>query len=177
VSQTLFYALRHDLVGLATAVEAEGALDYIETGVFRTSAICRLKSALDIPRLGEATGDSAMSCSTYLVTLPTHPIEARRIELRSGGVSYAIDQLINPHTISFCPAGAHGKALILHGRAATASDSAISSDLLKRFRKACRMQFTKVKAFYVGTDAHKALLNGTRLTLSTQTPREFDLAP
>lgn len=177
MSQSLFYALSEDLVALVRAVEVEGALDYVETGVFSTRTVHRLTSALDIRRLGEATGDSAAHCDTYLVTLPGLPIETRRIELTAGGLRYAIDQLINPDTITFSPAGAHGKGLIIHGRAGTASDTAISSDLMKRFRKELRRQFRKVKAFYVGPEAYKAFLSGTRLTLSTQTPREFDLAP
>jgi hypothetical protein len=48
---------------------------------------------------------------------------------------------------------------------------------MKRFNSAVKKTFTKVKAFYVGPKALELLERGMRLTISAQSPREFDLTP
>jgi hypothetical protein len=64
------------------------------------------------------------------------------------GVSrYAVDQLINPDTITFAAGGIWNNDILLNGGIGTASQSDGSSALFKRFRSALRKNFTKVKAF------------------------------
>jgi len=89
---------------------------------------------------------------------------------------FAIDQLKNPDTITFSPGGLWNNDILLHGRVATASQSKSSQALMKRFKAALQKTFVKVKAFYVGPQALMLLKNGQRLTISAQSPREFDLA-
>ncbi len=48
---------------------------------------------------------------------------------------------------------------------------------MKLFHGAVRKQFTKVRAFYVEPQALTWLYAGKRLTISDQSPREFDLKP
>jgi hypothetical protein len=88
---------------------------------------------------------------------------------------FVMDQLVNPDTIEFTPAGMWNEEIVLHGRVATASDTPGSKELMKHFRSALKKHFVKVNAFYVGTSALQLLKQGKRLTLSLQTPRAFDL--
>jgi len=177
MTQTLFYALAEDLAVLIKEVESVGSLHYLETGVFPAANVDRLKSALEIPQLGEATSDSGISSRAYLATLPSDSIELRRILLSSGNVAYAVDQLVNPDTVTFRPGGQRGVNSILHGMVGTVSDTDTSMNIMKRFRRAIRKRFRKVKAFYVGPAANEGLLQGMRLTQSLQSPPEFDLVP
>jgi hypothetical protein len=65
--------------------------------------------------------------------------------------------------------------IILHGRVATASDSKSARELMQRFRSAIRKNLTRIKAFWVGPAARVHLECGKRLTISVQSPHEFDL--
>jgi hypothetical protein len=87
-----------------------------------------------------------------------------------------VDQLRNPDSVTFTPAGIWDDDVILHGRVATASDSEASQALMRRFHVAIKKGFAKVKAFYVGPQAMELLKAGKRLTIAAQSPREFDLA-
>jgi hypothetical protein len=79
--------------------------------------------------------------------------------------------------VEFKPGGIWNEDVLLHGRIATASESQISQALMKRFQSAAKKTFSKVKAFYVGPKALVLLDSGKRLTISAQSPREFDLTP
>ena len=59
----------------------------------------------------------------------------RPVVLRSGGTNYHIDQLTNPDTVIFTPAGLWTEEIVLHGQVATASLSEPSKHLIERFRQ------------------------------------------
>jgi len=88
---------------------------------------------------------------------------------------FAIDQLDNPDTITFTPGGVWKEDILLHGGIGTASQSKTSEALMKRFRTIVKKAFVKVQAFYVGPQAFELLRRGKRLTISAQSPQEFDL--
>jgi hypothetical protein len=65
--------------------------------------------------------------------------------------------------------------ILLAGSIGTASETQASQALMKRFQAAFKKTFSKVKAYYVGPKALTLLKSGTRLTISAQSPPEFDL--
>jgi hypothetical protein len=130
---------------------------------------------VEIQNLGRATMESASGSQSYLVTEREIAIHVRPVATHSGITRYLLDQLINPDTVTFTPAGIWNTDVVLHGRVATVSDSAIAQELMKRFSKAIRKHFTKVNAFWVGPEALELLKAGKRLTIAAQSPPEFDL--
>jgi hypothetical protein len=72
--------------------------------------------------------------------------------------------------------GLWGDDILLHGRFASASKEAFSSELLQLVGSLVRKQFKKIKAFYVGQAAERMLDSGKRLTIAVQSPRTIDLS-
>lgn len=155
--------------------EAPGPLKYVLAGTSDSSAYLTFPRGIDIPEIGTASNESAINCTSFLVCSSDVQIRVRRLPLTGGKTRFAIDQLSNPETITFSPGGLWESDLLLHGRVATASESKASEALMRRFQTALQKTFTKVKAFYVGPQALMLLRSGRRLTISVQSPREFDL--
>jgi hypothetical protein len=170
-----FYATRNDIEPVLREVEAAGRLVYVRTGQFPTDAVSKITSALCIPTLGVADADDAVRCPTYLVAFDKSVICARRIVRNSGEVCFAVDQLMNPDTITFSYGGLRDPKLLLYGRVATASKSAQARKLMRLFETKIRKSFIKHGAYYVGDEARILNTQGFRLTLAAQTPQEFDL--
>jgi len=95
----------------------------------------------------------------------------------AGTDRFIIDQLLNPDTITFTVGGLWNNEILLHGSVGTASQSKSSQMLMRVFHDALNKQFVKVRAFYVGPQALELLKNGKRLTISAQSPQQFDLKP
>ena len=121
--------------------------------------------------------ESASGCQSYLVAEPNTNISLRPKKDSSEVDYFLIDQLQNPNTVTFTPAGLWNNGIVLHGRVATVSDSALAQELMKRFHSAIKAHFSKIKAYWVGPKAHEFLKLGKRLTIAEQSSREFDLTP
>ena len=155
--------------------EARQPLKYVRSGNFTKPDLETHLQGSEIPGLGMATSESAHASASYLVCARALPVNIERFTGADGVERFCVDQLHNPDTVGFTPAGVWDDDIILHGRVATASDSEASQVLMKEFHAAIKKQFTKVKAFYVGPNARKLLDAGRRLTIAAQSPREFDL--
>jgi len=176
-----FFALRDDILPILESVESEVALKYVPMGCFFKDDlkgwIIELTSGTQIPNLGRASCKTAGGCDAFLVCARDEAIHLRDV-VQAARPRVCIDQLVNPHTVEFTPAGLVDEAtpIILSGRIATASGAPVSQALMKQFHVAINKSFTKVRAFYVGSAALKLWENGARLTDAVQSPREYDLA-
>lgn len=170
-----FYATKADLIPVLNKIESDTFLTYVRYDSYPTPAFTKFDSALNIPSLGLATSDSAISCEAYVVVPRAVEVVLREIRQSNGVVRYAVDQLLNPLSITFHSGGQHSSGAVLHGRVATASTIAESRQLLGRFERALKKNFRKVSAFYVGPEAFSLLAHGTRLTGALQSPRTYDL--
>jgi hypothetical protein len=174
--QRHFYALPEDLVGIFDLVEASQPLRYTP---IETLASAMPKSVLNGARLptlnAPPPADSASSGYSWLVTCRDREPVGRRIELNSGGVRYAFDQLENPDSIELLPGSRHQSGAILYGRIATGSDSATSRRLFGLFKLAIGKRFRNINAFWVGPKAEEAWRQGARLTIGLASPQEYDL--
>jgi hypothetical protein len=189
-----FYATRNDLLTVANRVESEHPIKYVRFGHTTTLPPDSFARIVTIPGLGIASHPSAVGCCKYLVCNVDTVIKPRELKTLTeadvaesiiankeslkpliGVNRYAIDQLMNPDTISFAAGGIWKDEILLHGGIGTASQTEVSLSHFKRFQAALRKSFTKVRAFYVGPEALDLLKSGMRLTISAQSPREFDL--
>jgi len=179
MKQIRFFALKDDLLALLELVESKGPLKYVRTGNFLaeevTNGLCMFATGRDLPNLGKATSDHTAGCESFLVCEPKIPVLVRRFRANDGRERVCVDQLLNPESVVFTPAGMWSEDVVLNGSVDTASDSPISQSLIKLFQATVKKSFTKVKAFYVGQRALTLLENGKRLAGAVQSPRDFDL--
>jgi hypothetical protein len=147
-----------------------------QIGFFATAEdMAGLLSTFEIPDLGTAIHPTAAAHPTYLVSLDGEGIDIRDVRQRAGGVRFAIDQLVNENTVALRPGGRYGNDVLLAGQIGTASTSPQSRALFKIFTNLVRQRFSKVNAFYLGSEALNALKARARLTIAVQSPPEFDL--
>lgn len=173
--QIHFFALREDHLPVLEAVELHGPLKYVRTGNFTEPGLRIFAKGCEIPDLGKAGCDSSISCDTYLVAEANQLVNVRHIKTSKGIDRYCVDQLINPDTVTFTPAGLWKDGIVLAGRVATVSDTAIAQAIMKRFSSALKKRFVRVRAYLVGTQAVALLDAGKRLTVGEQCPTEGDL--
>jgi hypothetical protein len=180
MAQLLFFAVNEDLLALLDLVDAKGPLNYIRTGNFLADEIkdglTVYNTGVELPGLGLADGDASTLCASYLISERDTPINLRHFQ-GFDAPRVCIDQLINPDTVTFKPAGIWKKDILINGDVGTASDSKGSQGLMRRFQAAIKKTYTKVRAFYVGPKARQMLDSGKRLCQAIQSPPEYDLAP
>lgn len=174
MKQLLFYAAERDLLPVFETVERSRPLKYVRMGQVEGLDLETFAAGVELPNLGKASSDSAINSDSFLVAEYSLPIKTRRVKGAVGERLY-VDQLENPDTLVLTPGGAWETGIILHGRAATVSESMTSQELMKQFHAAFRKHFTKIKAYFVGPEALTLLEAGRRLTISAQSPRDFDL--
>lgn len=174
--QRHFYALPEDLMVIFDLVEASQSLRYTPIETLASAKAMSFLSGAELPTLNAPPpSDSASSGHSYLVTFRDNEPVGRKIELNSGGVRYAFDQLMNPDSIELLPGARHESGAILYGRIATGSDSATSGELFGLFKRAIGKRFRKTNAFWVGPKAEEAWRQGARLTIGLASPQEYDL--
>lgn len=177
MKQILFFATKNDLIPAIEAVEAASQLKYVRSGNSFSPNPNVIPSGIEISNIGQADAGTASGCASYLVFKRDASINVRRIISGGRVARFALDQLLNPDSVVFTPAGVWNNDVLLHGRVATMSGTPPAQELMRLFYKVLRKQFTKVQAFYVGPEALTWLQAGRRLTISDQSPREFDLMP
>ncbi len=176
-----FYGVHSDLLELLTIVEGLVPVSYLRAGNFLSSSPLPVvvRSARELPELGIADSPSGVACRSFLVFRANTEITFRTIDAVDGP-RVCIDQLLNPDTVGFSPAGMLPNTdppVILEGCVGTASSSPTSRLLMKTFSTAFRKaSFRKRPEGFVGPDAFAQLVVGARLTPAVQSPSEYDVA-
>ncbi len=116
-----------------------------------------------------------VGCPNYLVTPATATVQVREVPQRSGGTRYAVDQLINPDSITLSHGGFFASGVLLSGCAGTASDTAFAKQVYRVFAAAVAKQFTRTRFYYIGAEAKTLFEQGCRLTACADSPPEYDL--
>ena len=175
-----FFALREDILALLNLVEDKGPLNYTLTGNFlieeTKNGISTFDCAVEIPHLGIAAGNASTLCEAYLVTERDTPVELRHLKMANNPERICVDQLANADSVILLPGGSWNHNVVIQGHIGTASESESSQVIMRRFQAALKKLFAKVKVFHVGPSAMLCLQEGGRLTNSTRSPREYDLA-
>lgn len=173
-----FFATADDLLPVLDHVESKLSLAYTLTGLFTSPLISAIARGVDIPTLRKPTkGPNAINSPSYLVTPFDVAVQVRDVSQKSGGMLYAVDQLINPESIILSHGGFFSPEILLYGRVGTVSDSAVAKTLYRAFANAISKQFVRIRAYWVGPEAAKLQREGCRLTIGAHSPRECDLIP
>ena len=175
--QRHFYATSADLIQVFDRFERKHKVAYTRTGSFDSPSHHTFHAGRSISTLSSpAPHPNADAGYTYLVTPEGMRIASREIELRAGGIRYAVDQLINPISITFTHGGFYAPGILLFGRVATCSDHPDAARLYRAFASSIGKVFSRVQMFYVGPQALELLKKGCRLTIGANSPRDYDLA-
>src|SRR5262245_3443705 len=115
-----FYATADDLLPVFDRVDQKMRLAYTLTGLHHSREPCTVAKGADIPTLRDVmTTPNAVGCPTYLVTLEGVSVNIRDVPQNSGGTRYAVDQLINPDSITLSHGGFFSPEILLYGSVGT----------------------------------------------------------
>jgi hypothetical protein len=171
----MFFATKNDIIPVIRLAESAIKLKYTLTGLHFAPEVIYLSSAMEIPTLGVATKENAINGASYLVLRDEDEVVVHERPQVRGGIRYEVSQFGNPRTITFQHGGTFEDKILLYGRIGTVSIDPVSMDLYRLFCGGVRKHFRKIRSYYVGPEADSCLENGWRLTISAQSPREFDL--
>lgn len=172
-----FFETKKDFEEIFKIIESVRQLKYVRAGLFKTPNPTIYESFLDYEdlgyrRYGEVTADDNM----FLVFDRSAEIIQRPVPQVTGEVRYAIDQMMNPDSLHFCPSGFFAEKNLIAGKASTISDSQTSTELYNLFRKTIRKKSSKIGYAYVGEDALELMKQGIRMvTIGVGSPLEYDL--
>lgn len=168
-----YFATQQDLRELLQELEAVRDVHYAKAGVLDRKQLDYYTSAAEIPDLGCASTQDPNLDDVLLVADRATPFVIREIKQRRGGVRYAVDQKLNPETISLTPGGSLDPQTVVAGSFATCSKSAASGALMTLVRRLVVKRWVKIKGTFVSPEAENILDTGGRLTFGLS--REFDL--
>jgi hypothetical protein len=170
-----FYATTSDLLQVLTEVEQKAEVQYIQTGNNTHSEVLRYIRGLDIPNLGIADHQTGSVCRAFLVMLAKRRLNIETFRGSDGLARYSIDQMANDDSVVLTPAGLWANSILLGGEVATLSSSSDAVLLMKAFRSAIRRRFSVAGTQWIGPEATSLWASGYRLTISAQSPLEYDL--
>lgn len=174
--QVLFYGSTNDIKQFITSIEEHNKFEYHLTGLLDKNQILKFSSLMEAKGIGIAKAGNNLFCDKFLISNPGTEIIIRDVPQSKGGVKYAIDQLKNPDTINFLPAGIFNeKNAIIEGSIATASNSEISKHIYNLFSKHLKRGFKRNGIVYIGTEAREMLNSGWRLTQNVNSPNVYDV--
>lgn len=134
--QLFFYATREDIIELVEIIDQENTLKYSLAGLHEESKMFTCDSLKEYEGIGIVDSLSKILCPRFLVSFTEEVITIREIPQSKGGIKYAVDQLRNPDTIIFIPAGENEKEkIIVEGSISTSSKSETSKRIFKIFEK------------------------------------------
>lgn len=173
-----FFATADDLLPIFNAVERRNRLVYTLMGLHESPELSAYHAGRDIATLRDVRHAPNTSVGpAYLVTLVGAHVVVRIVPQRNGSIRHAVDQLLNPDSITFEHGGFLSPEILLNGRVGTVSDSAVAKKLCRAFYAAIAKEFIRVNAFWVGPQAHDLLLKGCRLTMGADSSFTLKLPP
>ncbi|MET3493473.1 hypothetical protein [Variovorax boronicumulans] len=176
MTQRHFFALPGDLLLVFDAVESKAAVSYTLAGIFDTPDVTSVHAGRALPSLRVPAAASSIDCATYLVMPADVAVQVRPIPTSLGATRFAIDQLLNPASVTLSHGGFDVNMTLISGRVATASDALQARRLQSAFANAIGRLFERVNAYWVGPMAMEHFQRGGRLTHNASSPSEYDLA-
>ena len=98
--QILFFCTETDLKEAIDKIEKSTDLTYHRAGLREKHELLSLDSLLSTA-VGIAEADDNNHCAGYIVVSRKDKVEIREVPHRAGGIRYAVDQQVNPHSIYF----------------------------------------------------------------------------
>lgn len=172
----MFFATRDDLLTGLQRLESGHPVEYLLTEELDEDLFVPRTSLCDDPQLGVSTTGSPASDPDFLVYPQAHPLAVKKIE-RNGTVKYVPQS--SPESILFRPGGLHqASGALVPGRLERGVNPSAAGKLLHdAFASEIFAGFKKIRGFFLGPAAYRALKEGRRLaTQGVKQPPDFDLA-
>lgn len=172
----VFFATRDDLMPGLERLDNTQSLEYLLKEELDDDLFVPRASLRDDPQLAVSTTGSPTTDADYIVYPQAHPLAVKKVE-RNGSVKYVPQP--SPESILFRPGGLHeGSGALVAGRLERGINPNAAGKLLHdAFASEIFSGFKKVRGFFVGPAAYRALKDGRRLaTLGAKYSPDFDLA-
>jgi hypothetical protein len=150
-------------------------LVYVRTGLFPEETPKVFSSARGIPDFGLSVVGGASREPAYLIANAHSSIHVRPVPQLHGGMLYAVDQSVNPHTVVLRPGGLYAEHCVISGQLGTISETSESTEIYNRIAASIRRAFQKVRSYWLGPEAEKLWRSGFRLTVGVNSPQALDL--
>lgn len=114
--------------------------------------------------------------TSYLAFRKGDTIVSRPVRQRSGGIKFAIDPMVNPQSVVLRCGGRVDVDRLTAGDVSVGSNNDEAGALFAIFSGVIRQRFQKIKAYHVGSEAVRLFDEGIRLSPTSKSPPEYDLA-
>jgi hypothetical protein len=171
----VFFATRDDLVPGLERLDNGPSLEYLLREELDDDLFVPRTSLRDDPQLGLSTTGSPETDPDYFIYPQAHPLAIKKIDRH--GVAKYVPQA-SPASILFRPGGLHeATGALVAGRLERGINPNAAGKLLHdAFASEIFSGFKKVRGYFVGPAAYRALKEGRRLaTLGVKHPPDFDL--
>jgi hypothetical protein len=158
------FATRADLIPGLESIESKHNLQYVLFGMFKSSTIAPIFSALEIEDLGIAHHGDCNHEKSYIVADAATEIKLEKVHQRNGGVLYSVGLVVNPAAFVFRPGGMFEDRCLIGGHIGTATGDPTSIALWRAFVREVIRGFTRIHSYYIGPEALRLLDEGMRLT-------------
>jgi hypothetical protein len=170
--QIHFFAIEDDLVAVFKPIS--------EAYSFEVCDVSDPEHPKRVPidsRLFTTSETSINSVPQFMLVFDVKQVKVRYVQQRSGGQKAFCDQVENQDTLMIRFGGMNPDCnSVIAGVISSGTSVEWSELLFKRVKEGISKNFRRVKSFYVGRRAYSELKKGTRLTMDTKAPREFDLS-
>ncbi|HOA73342.1 MAG TPA: hypothetical protein PLS23_17500 [Phycisphaerae bacterium] len=122
---------------------------YAKAGMFDHSDVRIYTKARDIPNLGNIEAPNRLQGRILLVAGVDVQFAMRAVPQRRGGVKFALDQKLNPDTVSLLPSGQFDEHTVVAGNFGTCTDPPAPLALLGRLNRIAKKKWKRTKSYLV----------------------------
>jgi hypothetical protein len=171
---TEYFATREEMETRLSLINVKHSLKYVLVGLFDRPSILQYNSPEEFESFGLSEHGATNHQPTFLVLSSDQDVGVHPVKQRRGGMLYAIDEVSNPSSMLFVPAGLFREQCLIMGRLIATSDPR-SIMMYQEFRRLFIQGFQKIGRYYLTLGAIQLYESGVRLTSSAGSPPEFDL--
>lgn len=175
MKRILFFATENDIAEVFDLIESKFSLHYVEVGTFETGDVVSYSSFRDIKNFGIADAEQTSACSTYMIAPKSVAFVPELVE-HDGIQRIALTPKLNDQTVMIRTGGRLSPGVFISGEFNTPHETDFSKSVMRKAASLLRVNFTKVKAYWLGQEVEKAFRDGARLTAAVQSPPEYDLS-
>ncbi|MER9918753.1 MULTISPECIES: hypothetical protein [unclassified Mesorhizobium] len=177
MKQILFFATPSDIAPVLRRFESNTPLKFVEMGTASTPNRPIYLESSEIPNPGIATHETGSMSQGYLVSHRDTMNHMRASVSKKGEKFWNLFNSDNEDATTLILAGIWKTGTLLPGSMSTLHQTPTAQKMMKWFNSALKQEgFTKVREWWVGTEALQMLKSGKRLTTTAeQSPPQFDL--
>jgi hypothetical protein len=175
MSRIYFFATAADIHPVLKHLEGTLRMKYVEEGMLKGTAPSIWHHASELHSVGMATADQEINCEPFLVMRQDVEVKLSPYRMMDGVTRLDVFPNANPDSVLLRLGGFWKDGSLISGHFIASSDQEFSRKVMSTVRMLFRKHFTKVQAYWVGSEALTRLRSGKRLCTAIQSPSEYDL--